>query len=100
LFLDEVYKIAYTVLLSKASKNKDDIHSLLHHYFFTDLKERGFEKIDLLGADMMNISAFKSRFNANLHPHFLVRYSKATKVFMDITNKTKNAAKKIISKIS
>lgn len=77
ILLDEKYKIAYTVLLNKTSRtNKDDVHSLLHDFFFTQLRNDGYFHVDLLGGDMKNIAPFKSRFNANLRPHFFVRYHK------------------------
>lgn len=100
IFLDKKNKKAYTVLLNKISRaNKDDVHSLLHDFFFTSLSNNGYEYVDLLGGDMPGIAPFKSRFNTKLEPHFLARYSKRKALFEDAVNKTKNAIKQVLAKI-
>jgi len=99
MFLDFQNKIAYTVLLNKlADEIKDDVHSLLHHFFFRDLKERGFAEVDLLGGDMQSIAAFKARMNASLKPHFVVSYSKKKSSVKGYLQKVKYIAKRLISK--
>ncbi|GAB1462827.1 GNAT family N-acetyltransferase [Pedobacter sp. UBA4863] len=101
ILLDEKFKIAYTLLLNKTSRiNKDDVHSLLHDFFFTQLKEDGYSYVDLLGADMKNIASFKSRFKTDLKPHFLVRYNKR-KVYIDNgVDKIKSLAKLILKRFT
>jgi hypothetical protein len=99
MFLDAHNKIAYTVLLNKvANEVKDDVHSLLHHFFFKDLREAGFAEVDLLGGDMQNIAAFKARMYAHLKPHFVVSYSKNKSVIKHSLHRCKYMLKKIISK--
>lgn len=99
IFLDKKNKKAYTVLLNKISRaNKDDVHSLLHDFFFTSLGNNGYEYVDLLGGDMPGIAPFKSRFNTKLEPHFLVRYSKRKALFENTVNKAKNLLKQVFAK--
>ena len=100
-FLDAKNKIAYTVLLNKIPRsNRDDVHSLLHDFFFTKLKADGFEYVDLLGGDMQGIAPFKSRFNTALRPHFLVRYDKKMALFSTVVSSSKQFAKKLLAKLS
>ena len=100
-FLDAKNKIAYTVLLNKIPRtNRDDVHSLLHHFFFKKLKADGFECVDLLGGDMQGIAPFKSRFNTALRPHFMVRYDKRKVLFSTVVNVTKHFTKKMLAKFS
>ncbi len=101
IFLDKNYKLAYTVLLNKIPRtNKDDVHSLLHDFFFTKLKEEGYEYVDLLGGDMQGIAPFKSRFNAELRPHFQVTYSQKAVRIGQVIKKSKGFVKKLIAKIN
>lgn len=97
ILLDENLKTAYTILLNRTSRfNKDDVHSLLHDFFFNSLKSDGYLFVDLMGGDMKNISAFKSRFNAKLQPHFLVTYSRKQALIKDSANRIKNLAKSVL----
>lgn len=99
IFLDKKNKKAYTVLLNKIPRtNKDDVHSLLHDFFFTTLGSDGYEYVDLLGGDMQGIAPFKSRFNAKLEPHFLVRYSKRKSLIKNTVSKIKNILKLVFAK--
>ncbi len=101
IFLDNNYKIAYTVLLNRIPRtNKDDVHSLLHDFFFNKLKEEGYEYVDLLGGDMQGIAPFKSRFNAELRPHFQVSYNKNAVRIERTIRKSKDLVKKLIAKLS
>ena len=101
ILLDEKTKVAYTVLLNKTSRSiKDDVHSLLHDFFFNKLKADGYFFVDLLGGDMKSIAAFKSRFNAELQPHFLVRYNKRNAAISKGVSKLKNLAKLLLKNIS
>ena len=101
IFLDKNYKFAYTVLLNKIPRtNKDDVHSLLHDFFFNKLKEGGYEYVDLLGGDMQGIAPFKARFNAALRPHFQVSYNKNAVRIDSTIKKSKDLVKKLIAKIS
>ncbi len=101
IFLDKNYKIAYTVLLNKIPRtNKDDVHSLLHDFFFKKLKEDGYQYVDLLGGDMQGIAPFKSRFNTELRPHFQVTYNQKAVRIAQTVKKSKDVVKKLIAKIS
>lgn len=87
LFLDRENKIAYTVLKNKQYKEQPgSLHSTLYHQLFMCLKSQGFEYVDLLGADMEQISLFKSRFKADLRTANVVRYSKR-KAFFGLVRK-------------
>lgn len=99
ILMDEEYKIAYTLLLNKIERTiKDDVHSLLHDFFFKELKLMGYEKVDLLGADLPTIAEFKSRFNAKLVPHFVVSYSQSQATVNKRIAKAKAILKKFIYK--
>lgn len=101
ILLDEKYKVAYTILLNKTSRAiKDDVHSLLHDFFFGKLKVDGYLLVDLLGGDMKSIAAFKCRFKAKLQPHFLVRYSKREAIVKIGIGKVKNFAKLVLKNFS
>lgn len=101
ILLDEKFKVAYTVLLNKTSRAvKDDVHSLLHDFFFSKLKDDGYSHVDLLGGDMKSIAAFKSRFKANLQLHFLVSYSKRKAKFGTGIHKLTNFAKSMLKKFN
>lgn len=101
LFLDKKNKVAYTVLLNKTSRsNKDDVHSLLHDFFFTKLKEDGFAYVDLLGGDMSGIASFKSRFNTILSPHFSVNYNKKIVFFRRTLDNMKYLIKRVFAKLN
>lgn len=100
-FLDEKNKTAYTVLLNKVPRtNKDDVHSLLHDFFFTKLQTLGYTHVDLLGGDMQGIAPFKSRFKTILTPHFLVSYSKNSAVLYGMLKKIKLLVKKVIATLN
>ena len=76
IFLDDKNKTAYTVLKNKLYQPQPgSIHSALYHHLFVFLKSKGIEYVDLLGADMESISAFKSRFKVNLASVDVVSYS-------------------------
>lgn len=101
IFLDKNNKIAYTVLLNKTSRsNKDDVHSLLHDFFFTKLNEDGYECVDLLGGDMRGIAPFKSRFNTVLKPHFVVKFERKNAAVKKGIATLKYVVKKFLAKIN
>lgn len=101
ILLDKKSKVAYTILLNKTSRaTKDDVHSLLHDFFFAKLKGDGYLYVDLLGGDMKSIAAFKSRFRAKLQPHFLVRYSKRKATIDRGIDELTKLAKLMLKKIS
>lgn len=98
ILLDLDNKVAYTLLLNKIEKEiKDDVHSLLHHFFFTILKERQFKSVDLLGGDIQSIAAFKSRFNTSLKRHYIVKYRKRDKLVKHALLGVKQFLARIIS---
>lgn len=97
ILMDAEQKIAYTILLNKIEKNiKDDIHSLLHDFFFNELQKAGYELVDLLGGDIQSIAMFKSRFGARLVPHFVVNYRQSTALFNDWILGLKRRVKQLI----
>lgn len=97
ILMDPDYKIAYTILLNKVERKlKDDVHSLLHDFFFNELLAQGYEKVDLMGADIQRIAEFKSRFNATLTPHFVVNYRQSQAMFNRWILKLKYRVKRLI----
>ena len=99
-FLDPVNKMAYTVLLNKVPRTiRDDVHSLLHDFFFTKLRDDGYEYVDLLGGDMQGIAPFKSRFKTELKPHFLVTYSENRMLLLKGVRLAKSIIQKVLAKI-
>lgn len=98
-FLDEVNKVAYLILLSQTNAHqKLNVHSASHHFLFSTLKEKGYLLVDLMGGDFKGISAFKSSLNATLVPHFTLNYSKRKSIFKKIKRKQITMLKKILAR--
>jgi len=97
-FIDEENKIAYTVLKNKLyQKQAGSLHSALYHHLFVYLKSKGFEYVDLLGADMEFISLFKSRFKAKLCMANVAKYNNVTLFLGSIQQKIKYLIKRVIA---
>ncbi len=70
-------KMAYTILLASDKQfQKLGSDVALYDYFFKKLAEQGIQKVDLCGANMKSIAAFKSSFNPELKSYYIVRYDK------------------------
>jgi hypothetical protein len=84
LFVDNENKKAFTVFVSKGDvKNfrNNSVHAFFYDAMFKDLTDKGYVNVDLLGANTLSVSKFKSKFRVDLAPYFMVKYSKR-KVFI------------------
>ena len=75
LLCDEKQNIAYKLMISTSVYNELGVQSALYDYTFQLLKEKGFQKVDLYGANMQSIADFKGKFNPELHSFFVLTYS-------------------------
>lgn len=100
LFFDIVDKKVYAVVRNKVALqfNINELHSKLYHNLFLHLREEGYQAIDLLGGNILNVSLFKSRFRPELATHFVVSYSKNAATLKKIKQQSVLFLKSIVSK--
>lgn len=73
--LDKKQKKAYTLISSPIVREIKYAHTLLYQERIDWLFKNGFKTVDFCGANMDSISNFKSFFNPELCPYYIVRYS-------------------------
>lgn len=74
-FIDEKTGSIYTILLNKVDQSFKYAHTYLYSSIISWAKENDFKTVDFCGANMLSISKFKSSFNMDLVPYFVVKYS-------------------------
>lgn len=98
-FSDELNKVAYMVMVSQSSKNfKDNAHSFFYHSIFVELQKKGYQCIDLMGANILSIADFKSRFNPTLTQRFVVHYDRKSVALKASFKSVKDLAKRVVSR--
>ncbi|MDF3076306.1 MAG: hypothetical protein K0S09_195 [Sphingobacteriaceae bacterium] len=73
--LDKKLLKAYMLALNPISRSEKYAHTFLYQYMIETLFSQGHKEIDFCGANMEGIANFKSYFNPQLRPYFIIRYS-------------------------
>nr|WP_294895796.1 hypothetical protein [uncultured Pedobacter sp.] len=96
--VDYKSKYAYFVLMGSVDKAfyKAGLPTLLYNYALNQLKENNFLKVDFLGANMLNISKYKSKFSPNLEQYHEVFYSVSVDRRRKVFFKLKSLLKKVL----
>jgi hypothetical protein len=95
--VDDVQKVAYTAFLNKVELNSfgnHSIHAFLYDGIFKSLSQRGYQMVDLLGANVFSISKFKGKLQGDLIAYYSVEY----KNLGNFLNKSLITIKKILKK--
>lgn len=75
LLKDEAHRTAYLWhLTSDPAWHKLGAHSALYDFFFRDLRAKGYERVDMGGANIPTIAAYKARFLPDMHIYYELGY--------------------------
>jgi len=97
IFLNSGKKEAYFFLISKVGKDdyKQQLPTLMYEFSFQKLEEIGIEYADLFGANIENVSNFKSKLFPELKEFYEVEYSKIRTDFVRFLAVIKSIVKRI-----
>jgi hypothetical protein len=78
---------AFTILLNNVNNGDKYAHTLLYQSIINWCFKEGITEVDFCGANISNISIFKSSFNTELKTYFTVSYSRNYDFCLKIANK-------------
>lgn len=93
LFKDEPHQRAYLwYLTTDPAYHRLGAHGALYDFFFRDLKAKGYMQVDLCGANIPSIAAYKAGFLPDLHRYYELSYAG---LLTKLTTKMKQVLKKL-----
>lgn len=96
--IDDAQKVSYTAFLNKVEINtfgNHSIHAFLYDSIFKSLSQKGYQTVDLLGANVFSISKFKGKLQGDLVTYYNVDYTNLHGIFNRSLTKIKQLLKKL-----
>jgi hypothetical protein len=79
ILLDPEIKKAYTLMINGTDREYEYAHALVYQSIINWLDKNDFDEVDFCGANIQGIAYFKSLFNPELKPYFILNYSRFQK---------------------
>ncbi|RYF20795.1 MAG: hypothetical protein EOO42_11755 [Flavobacteriales bacterium] len=99
-FTDAEHKIAYIAFVCKKTikvSGNHSVHAYIYDEIFKYLSKLGYEKVDLLGANLFSISKFKSKLSDDLSQYYNVKYSRRRSNAVALLDSIKKVIKKVLN---